>query len=635
MRCDGHRPSCDNCIKKASEPCSYVDVVRRRGPGKKTKGASAREKVSNKRTREMEKEQKKKEEEEAKRLEELRKQEKETRDADIERGLVSLRDTLTRMLSPEQDTRSGQSQLVLPRSLFASPSDAPERTGDRLNLFSALSPLSPSLPLPSAPGDLSSLRMPEPMSLGLPDDLQTSMQSPLQISVPELMDVRMASPPAMSPTFMSHSPPTFPSEMLFTQTSLSRPEPQPFRSRETRQDSGNLTAQQPRQGQLGDLHVASSSSGSRSFTRMSREVSTQLPSVAREDNASRGPSSSHASSSRAHAVGARSASGPMPIRDQPSTLLSRSASVRNAPSSSGQPSHTGPLNTIPTPTQLLTVTSSRVSTTVPSQARATEILTGSLPMLTPEQVEAIARQALEARGGHVGTASASTLTTSETVRQSSEDDTNKGKRKHTRTRRRREGGDPSPSSDSIPNVPIPTSEASTSQSAQAVPTIGSVSEAHLVNVSTRQLENMRRKEGHGRPQIGLPPLPRPGDDSRVGDNYGSSSSSNRPSSSRITIGQRRGRDDSFRVYYGGYEAHEGDPVSGERPSKRAKEDIEDDRTRSEHDTRVHPPSSSSSVPFRTRRAGGAQMGEAEDTELEDGEIRETAADPSTGKSSRP
>lgn len=660
MRCDGHRPSCDNCIKKASEPCSYVDVVRRRGPGKKTKGASAREKVSNKRTRETEKEQKKKEAEEAKRLEELRKQEKETRDAEIERGLVNLRDTLTRMLSPEQDTRSGQSQLVLPRSLLASPSNAPETTGDRLNLFSALSPLSPSLPLPSAPGDLSSLRMPEPMTLGLPDELQTSMPSPF---APDLMDVRMASPPAMSPTFLSHSPPHFPSEMLFTQTPLSRREPQSNRSRETRQNPGNSTAQQARQGQLGDLHPVSSSSASRSFTHRSREVLTPHSSV-----------------------------------------TSTSVRVDNA---SGHTSRT-----IPTPAQLLSATSSSLSTTapvatVPSQARATEPLSSSLPMLTSEQVEAIARQALGARGQRdtagessaavrmgtssrggrsgipasrpgqsqtqsvaglsssapvasaqrpsvsgqasgsgsesalasassrirelgsvsefrtpVGTASASTLTTSETVRQSSEDDTNKGKKKHTRAKRRREGGDPSPSSDSIPNVPIPASEASMSQSAPIAPTIGSVSEAHPVGVSTRQLENMRREEGHGRPQAGSPHLPRPGDDSRGGDNYGSS----RPSSSHPTIGQRRGRDDSFGVHYGGYEAHEGDPVSGERPSKRAKEDTEDEHTRSEHP-------SSSFAPYRIQRAG--QRREGEDTELEDGEIRETATDPSTGKRGKP
>lgn len=36
LRCDGQKPSCDNCLKRG-ETCSYDEVVRRRGPGKRTK----------------------------------------------------------------------------------------------------------------------------------------------------------------------------------------------------------------------------------------------------------------------------------------------------------------------------------------------------------------------------------------------------------------------------------------------------------------------------------------------------------------------------------------------------------------------------------------------------------------------
>jgi len=36
LKCDGQRPTCDNCSKRG-ETCSYDDTVRRRGPGKRTK----------------------------------------------------------------------------------------------------------------------------------------------------------------------------------------------------------------------------------------------------------------------------------------------------------------------------------------------------------------------------------------------------------------------------------------------------------------------------------------------------------------------------------------------------------------------------------------------------------------------
>ena len=35
-RCDGTRPTCENCARR-SEPCTYDEAVRRRGPGKRTK----------------------------------------------------------------------------------------------------------------------------------------------------------------------------------------------------------------------------------------------------------------------------------------------------------------------------------------------------------------------------------------------------------------------------------------------------------------------------------------------------------------------------------------------------------------------------------------------------------------------
>ena len=48
MKCDGLRPTCKNCQRKGVE-CSYIPVVRRRGPGKKKKAADARPKKTNKR----------------------------------------------------------------------------------------------------------------------------------------------------------------------------------------------------------------------------------------------------------------------------------------------------------------------------------------------------------------------------------------------------------------------------------------------------------------------------------------------------------------------------------------------------------------------------------------------------------
>ncbi len=35
-RCDGHRPTCENCAKR-NEVCTFDEAVRRRGPGKRTK----------------------------------------------------------------------------------------------------------------------------------------------------------------------------------------------------------------------------------------------------------------------------------------------------------------------------------------------------------------------------------------------------------------------------------------------------------------------------------------------------------------------------------------------------------------------------------------------------------------------
>lgn len=156
---------------------------------------------------------------------------------------------------------------------------------------------------------------------------------------------------------------------------------------------------------------------------------------------------------------------------------------------------------------------------------------------------------------------------------------------------------------------------------------GSASEALAGSVSARQVENPgREEEGQGHGVLHFAGLARPsGDDSRVRDNYGRGplGSSARPSSTTPGIGQRRVRADSFGGYYDEYEAHEGDPVSGERPTKRAKENPEQAaRGRS---------AGSSSSALR-RRAAGMQMRE-EDAELEEGEIREPAADPSS--SNRP
>ncbi|KAL5519800.1 hypothetical protein ACEPAG_1460 [Sanghuangporus baumii] len=48
MKCDGLRPTCKNCARKGNE-CTYIEEVRRRGPGKKKKAIDARPKKSNKR----------------------------------------------------------------------------------------------------------------------------------------------------------------------------------------------------------------------------------------------------------------------------------------------------------------------------------------------------------------------------------------------------------------------------------------------------------------------------------------------------------------------------------------------------------------------------------------------------------